>query len=122
MQVKRQVVGYEAMVRFLSKQFGVKEPIGIDKDQGILTVIGGQGREICLTPLRTSSYMSGMVLPDGQRVEFPLPEAMFILDCDGDGQLVVDALQMDGFVVDGYASPAVVNALGLSKATYFIAA
>jgi len=115
MRVTQQVVGYEKMVTFLARTFGVKEPFTIDKANGHLNVVGGwSGTEIGVFPVQNASYEAAMVRPDG-RLEFPLREGMFLItDESGAHTVLIDCREeMDGFVVSGIASDAVIQGLGL---------
>jgi hypothetical protein len=117
MRITKQAVGYEAMVKFLSKTFGTTEPITINKANGHLNIVGGWSESgLGVFPVLETSYMSMMVRPDGQ-LEFPLPEGVFLITTDDESStdtVLVDTREaMDTFVVSGNASEAVLQGLGL---------
>lgn len=119
--IVRCLVSERDLVRFLRQQLGVRSPIGVDKEEGQLTLLGGRGESVLILPADPDSYAEAGVDPDNtpDRFEFPLVHNAFrIVDDDGTDLTVELGLE---FTVSGSVSVAVAEALGLPMAAAVVA-
>lgn len=115
-------VDFEALTGFLRRRMGREAlaPFGIQKEAGLLTVVGGRYVGFDVLPADRASWEAAEVLSP-ERMRFPCVSGRFRLVDHDTGATLEFVISLRGFEARGMARRSVAAALGLKQSTSAVA-